>query len=507
MLPHPNLKRKASQELTPDQLIARSLSRAIDSTRDDAQTRQHIAVTCTSARNVKEVDTLWKNAPTHLISLNPASLKFHQGLLWTHDEDGNSPTALSTTYEPPLPRPHPCEFRPEIITTISQHPELFKIVTPIKIKCFEELLTSHPNRPFVNSVLTGLREGFWPFAHTPPEYPLTHDVSHRPPKTEAQRAFLIEQCQKEIETDRFSAAFGTDLLPGMTSMPVHSILKPASIKLRLMVDHSCSEFSLNSMISHDDIAGTRLDGIKDLIDSILQFRREHGPNVKLTLFKSDVSAAYRRLPMHPLWQIKQIITIEGLRHVDRCNNFGNRGAPKLWVSVMGLVIWVAIHVHGLEHMKVYTDDAYSFEVSGCTEHYAPYNHFMPSKQTRLLSLWDEIGIPHDESKQLSGETLTIIGFIVDPNCMTVTMPTEKLNNLLAAINAFCYPPDNSRRHSLRHFMQLAGWINWSLNVFPLLKPALSGLFQKICRKDKPNALVFVNQIIRAELDWFCSHVR
>lgn len=167
-------------------------------------------------------------------------------------------------------------------------------------------------------------------------------------------------------------------------MPIHSVPKPGSTKLRLVVDHSASDYSLNSMISREDIAGTKLDTIKNLVDSILQFRRQHSQNVELVLFKSDVSAAYRRLPMHPLWQVKQIITVEGDRFVDRCNNFGNRGAQKLWVAVVALVIWIGIYVRHLEHLKLYTDDTYSFDLAENFELYLPYNRLMPSKQVALL---------------------------------------------------------------------------------------------------------------------------
>jgi hypothetical protein len=211
--------------------------------------------------------------------------------------------------------------------------------------------------------------------------------------------------------------------------------------------------------------------------------------------------------MHPLWQVKQIITVEGDRFVDRCNNFGNRGAQKLWVAVMALVIWIGIYVRHLEHLKLYTDDTYSFDLAENFELYLPYNRLMPSKQVALLRLWDDIGIPHDNVKQVWGKTLTIIGFDVDPNAMTVTMPPDKLRDLLSAIQSFCFPAGNGRRHSLRRFMQMAGWINWALNIFPLLKPALSGLFGKIRGKQRPDALIYVNKQIRFELSWFASHAR
>jgi len=44
--------------------------------------------------------------------------------------------------------------------------------------------------------------------------------------------------------------------------------------------------------------------------------------------------------MHPLWQIKQIVNINGQFCVDRCNNFGGRGSQKIWWSFISLVLWV-----------------------------------------------------------------------------------------------------------------------------------------------------------------------
>jgi hypothetical protein len=63
-----------------------------------------------------------------------------------------------------------------VMQTINNRPDLFKVVTPINIDRFETLLVSHPNRPFVESVCRGLREGFWPWANTHHgEYPSTVD--------------------------------------------------------------------------------------------------------------------------------------------------------------------------------------------------------------------------------------------------------------------------------------------------------------------------------------------
>jgi hypothetical protein len=64
----------------------------------------------------------------------------------------------------PLPNVPMEEFANTVtMRMIEEYPNLFKIVTPINIDHFEELLQTHPNRPFVESVCHSLHEGFWPW--------------------------------------------------------------------------------------------------------------------------------------------------------------------------------------------------------------------------------------------------------------------------------------------------------------------------------------------------------
>jgi hypothetical protein len=233
----------------------------------------------------------------------------------------------------------------------------------------------------------------------------------------------------------------------MYSMPIHIVPKPHSTKLRLIVDHSAGAYSLNSMINLSDTSGVKLDGMQSLGLSLLQFRRSHG-NVPLVMFKSDVSQAYRRLPMHPLWQLKQIVTADSKRYVDRCNNFGGHGSTYIWVSFMSLVIWIASVITLIENLKVYMDDSFSFELEGSVLLYKPYGTYLPRKQALLLQLWDKLGVPHEPEKQVFGHTLTIIDFEVDPNTMSVSIPQEKKLELLAYIRDFAVA---HRRHTLHEF--------------------------------------------------------
>ncbi len=68
--------------------------------------------------------------------------------------------------------------------------------------------------------------------------------------------------------------------------------------------------------------------------------------------------------------------------------------------------------------------------------YKPYCKFLSSEQAALLTLFYELGVPHEEEKQLHRHILTIIGFDVDPNTMTITMPVSSCLELIHAIRKF-----------------------------------------------------------------------
>lgn len=392
--------------------------------------------------------------------------------------------------------------------TLVRNRHLFKIVCPINVGAFERLLEDHPNPLFVQSVVRGLREGFWPWADTRPgDYPSSVDASYGVAASGRELEFLRSQRDEEVRLGRFSPSFGPALLPGMYSSPTHAVPKPRSNKFRMIVNQSFGVHSPNSMISHEDVAGARLDSLKQLGQHLIELRREHGPAVQLVVWKSDVSQAYRRLPVHPLWQLKQVVTVDGLRHVDRCNEFGNRGAARIWIAFMGLVVWVA-NVVRLTKSFLYMDDNFGAVLADQIEYYPRYESHYPADQVATLRLWDELGIPHEPSKQVYGEQLLVVGFVVDTAALTFRMDEDRRVELIAGISDFIQTASgNARRHTLREFQRIAGWVNWSLNVYPLLRPALSHLYDKIAGKSNPEGQVFVSKGIIQDLDWFLRHVR
>ncbi|KIK77875.1 hypothetical protein PAXRUDRAFT_165511, partial [Paxillus rubicundulus Ve08.2h10] len=188
------------------------------------------------------------------------------------------------------------------------------------------------------------------------EWPTTWDNSHRPTKSSTEASFLASQIDKELVAGRYSSSFGSDLLPGMYSMPIHAVPKPGTDKHRLVTDHSAGQYALNRMISQEDIAGVTLDNIQDLGNALEIFRRDHGDE-PLSLWKADISEAYRHMPMHPLWQIKQVVSFNGQRYVDRRNVFGGRASQHIFHAFMSLVIWIAVMKLLILFLFIYVDDS------------------------------------------------------------------------------------------------------------------------------------------------------
>ena len=160
----------------------------------------------------------------------------------------------------------------------------------------------------------------------------------------------------------------------------------------------------------------------------------------------------------------------------------------LFIAFNLLVMWIGKNVYQVSDLCMYSDDSFGVELAKNVTFYGPYNWYMLSNQVTLLNLWDRLGIPHEEKKQVFGKNLTIIGVDVDTNNLTLTLPEQNKLELVTLLNDFTRTPEKSGvKYLLRDFQHLAGWFNWPLNIYPLLKPALSNIYVKMghSKPDKP----------------------
>ena len=210
--------------------MTENLKPATSSMHGPAKNLMGAANTVIFAKNVTNLVTERKTARKGASEVYGLQLKYLRHNLWQEGAALSPTTAEWSEQACPLPRPPFSEvFNPIAAKTIADYPELFQINTPIKVDVFESLLEHHPNLLFVQSICAGLHEGFWPWADTKNEvFPSTHNESRPMPADNKQASFLCDQCLKERQKGCFSDSFGSKLLPGMFSMPVHAIPKPNS---------------------------------------------------------------------------------------------------------------------------------------------------------------------------------------------------------------------------------------------------------------------------------------
>ena len=202
--------------------------------------------------------------------------------------------------------------------------------------------------------------------------------------------------------------------------------------------------------------------------------------------------------MHLRWQIKQVNTVDGEHHVNRCNTFGGCSSGALFIAFNSLVAWIAKRKKGIRYLGNYVDDSWGCGLEGDYAFYSLYQKAFPRDQVILLSLWDELGIPHHEPKQIHGPEIPIIGINVDVNELTFTLTAGAKDKLIEELQWWCKP---GRKEKLCQWYQAGGWVNWAFNVYPRLRPALNHFYPKLKGRRDSTSLLWVNNLLHDDFNW------
>jgi hypothetical protein len=143
-------------------------------------------------------------------------------------------------------------------------------------------------------------------------------------------------------------------------------------------------------------------------------------------------------------------------------------------------IGLLLRKKGVSDLLGYVDDNFSWEFAGEREYYKPYKKHMPTKQVRLLKLWDELGIPHEEEKQLSGPSLRILGYDVDANKMTVKVPDEKKKKVVNLLRSHAQV---GKPYTVNELQTAAGSVNSALSLYPSIRPGLRVLYDEMVKQE------------------------
>lgn len=169
----------------------------------------------------------------------------------------------------------PCTLRlhkhlinnPTIQAALKACEQHIRVDTPFNVDRLESLAKElgHPNIPFVESVATGFREGFWPFdpGDWEGEFKVElEELVNNYPMDDLDAEAVREFRDKEQQAGRWSSEL-SELVPGMKISPMFVVWR--NKKPRVVTDHSAS--GLNNHIPREE-AKVRYDDMHDFSQSM-----------------------------------------------------------------------------------------------------------------------------------------------------------------------------------------------------------------------------------------------
>ncbi|GAA5912523.1 hypothetical protein JCM6882_004792 [Rhodosporidiobolus microsporus] len=428
-----------------------------------------------------------------------------------------TPLLSSSLTAAPLPRPPDSVLNdPVARQTLEENPHLFSTHSPLNVAAIEEDLAAHPNKPWVESLLLSLKEGFWPgHSGAAPVVPEpAKGTSLFPKKPEHQRVQRA-WAEKSLANGLLSPAFDK-LFAGAVVSP-QFVLEQGD-KERLIDDHAAS--GLNDGIPDFPTVYDRVAELVRLLRYLGYLNDDFPANA--VLVKLDVSDAFKCLLMHPLWQLRQVVAVayegpNGLTrvryHVQFRAAFGSKASPYLWTSFMSAVLFaVASRCPYVDWPMAYMDDYFNVDVSGrrIRVDNAGESRMVPAALGQVMRVWNRWLVPWRGGKADWGRSLPITGISVDLDAGTLNLERSAVERFASSAADFLATP--GRKPPLRAWRRLAGWATWALTIRPFARPLLTPVYSKLRlpngepRPHLPYTGVYLNKDVRESLQLFVGEL-
>ena len=210
-------------------------------------------------------------------------------------------------------------------------PALMGMTSPLRWEVWQEALVLHPDKQYVDYLISGLREGF----RIGFDYNNHHckKCKENMRSAKQQPQIVAEYIRKECEAGRLLGPLDPQLFPEVQVSRFGVIPKSDPGKWRLILDLSSPEGSS----VNDGIDPERCSLSYMKVDDAARAIERMGRGVKMA--KVDIKSAYRMIPIHPEDRSLLGMLWEGALYVDTALPFGLRSAPKVFTAVADGLEW------------------------------------------------------------------------------------------------------------------------------------------------------------------------
>ena len=356
-------------------------------------------------------------------------------------------------------------------------------VIPSDLHCdeWEVLLAGYHD----SGIVDFLRYG-WPVAYSALRIPVPVTKNHASALNFPKE--IDKFIQKELDKNALLGPFKAPPFDTWTQIsPLMTRDKPDGSGKRVIIDLS---FPVGASVN-DGILKTKesqytLPTPLDLAD--LMLREGRG----CFMWKSDLSRAYRQLRVDPLDYPLLAIQHNGSIFVDICPSFGCRASGSAQQRVSNSVVHM-MEKRGYD-ILAYVDDFCGVSAAH-TDARRGFNEFADLTSKLGLKLAPDKTCP-------PATTLEWLGFTFDSNQLIISVPQEKLDELLKETNSWL-----TRQWATKQQIQsLAGKLN---HISLCVRPArrfMSRILEAL-RDIGDAARVEITQDFRLDVRWFCEYAR
>ena len=328
---------------------------------------------------------------------NESGGRYPRGICWSFNRDVFCPTADSLTNVHNVEVNNKCSSASqanirEITTQINQ--AINNCVQPLTPVCHKKLvlLLQNYDSAKANYLVCGFRIGFQGARHF-----------RASPNIKSASVFpeiVEEKLAKEISRGRIAGQFHELPFVNMHISPIGVVPKKEVGQYRLI--HNLSNPTDKSINDHipDELKTVHYSSIDDAIEIILKM----GPNA--TMAKTDISNAFRIIPIHPHDHAILGIKFNGCFYFDQCLLMGCASSCSIFEECSCALQWIAPTKGGITHIIHALDDF--LILSGQNKSVCNQN------LTTFLKIRNTVGVPIKEEHTVYVQTtMTFLGIELD----------------------------------------------------------------------------------------------
>ena len=328
----------------------------------------------------------------------------------------------------------------------------------------------------------------WPGGYTAPTPPITTEQNH--PSATNFPDHVQKFIDKEVELGAMLGPFpAPPFSPWSQVSPLMTVEKKESSSRRVIIDLSFPMGAgVNAGVPKNFFQGAPKQYSLPTVNDLAELIVAAGPGSYL--WKADLERAYRQLRSDPLDYPLMCITHRGVYFTDICPSFGCRGSSMAQQRVSESVCYL-MSTEGYTTLA-YIDDFCGIQTSSSHAD-AAYASF--------FSLTETLGLKLAPNKCAPPQTrMEWLGFVFDTLEMSITLPSQKLREILAITSAW----SSKDRASRRELQQLAGKLN---HISPCVLPARKFMSRILAtlRAAPQHGTVKIRDDLRRDIAWFAEY--